>query len=48
MSDTSDTDISILQITEAEEAVIMFKYRAAISSDLIDSESVNSSDVCYL
>ena len=32
----------------AEEEAIIFECRATVSSGLIDSESVNFSDVCYL
>ena len=32
----------------AGEETIIFKYRAAVPSDLIDSESVDLSDVCCL
>ena len=47
-SDASDISISILQITEAEEAVIIFKYRTAVPLGLIDSKFINSSDMYYL
>ena len=32
----------------AEKEAIIFKCRAAVPSDLIDSEFINLSDVCYL
>ena len=47
-SDASDINISILQITRAEEEAIIFEYKAAVPSGLIDSESVNLSDMYYL